>query len=89
MSTRLLLAGFVMVLIGISLLFVGSMESGNVSTGGFVLIGPFPIVFGSGTNGIQLAFLAVVTGIAMLVLVYILAMRMRRREADQREEIHK
>ena len=83
MTTRLLIIGLVIVLIGMALLLVGSMEGGNVSTGGFVLIGPFPMVFGSGTNGSQLALLAVVTGIVILVLVFTFAGRIRRREVDQ------
>jgi uncharacterized protein (TIGR00304 family) len=67
--------GILVVLAGFALVAYGSMSQGSVSTGGFILIGPFPIVFGSGGNGPQLAILSVLVGIVMLVLLTLWARR--------------
>ncbi len=71
LSTRLYLFGLALLLSGLVLITVGSFQGGNVSAGGFVLIGPFPIVFGSGKYGGLLAVLSVVAGFVMLVMVYV------------------
>jgi uncharacterized membrane protein len=74
---RLLLAGLVMIVAGILVVALGSAGQGGVSTGGFVLLGPIPIVFGSGPSGWQIATLALVAGILMIVLLSALAWRFR------------
>ena len=76
-SGKILAFGFVLVLAGFVLLLLGSAGESNVSTGGFVLIGPVPIVFGSGTNGSIVAVLAVCMGILMLFWFVLLARRVR------------
>lgn len=63
--------GLAFVVAGFALVFAGSLGQGSVSTGGVVFIGPIPIVFGSGPGGGQLAFLSVVIGAAMLVLLFL------------------
>jgi len=68
---RLVLAGLLIVLLGVALIVVGTSTAGGASTGGAIFIGPFPIVFGSGPGGASLALLSVVIGVAMLVLVLI------------------
>ena len=78
MSTRLYMFGFFLILTGVVLLLLSSISQMGVSTGGFVLIGPIPIVFGSGPNGSLLAVLAVVLGIVMLVWLYALSKRFRQ-----------
>jgi len=74
---RLLGAGLLLIVVGMLVVLLGSASEGGVSTGGFILIGPLPIVFGSGTNGEQLALLALVAGIIMIVLLLALARRLR------------
>ena len=74
---RLLVAGLLIIIAGVAVLLLGSASQGGVSTGGFILIGPFPIVFGSGTNGGQLATLALAVGVLMIILVSVLAWRFR------------
>ena len=69
MMNKLLATGIVLVLVGIALLSVGSPSGSNASAGGFILLGPFPIVFGTGSNGTQLAFVSVVAGVIMFVLL--------------------
>jgi uncharacterized protein (TIGR00304 family) len=71
---KLVVFGFLLIFVGLALLLT-SVPGSNVSTGGFVLIGPIPIVFGSGTNGSPLAVLAVGLGIAMLLWLFALARR--------------
>ena len=62
--------GLVVVLLGFSLILMGSLGHGSVSTGGFILIGPFPIVFGAGSDGGSLALLSVMVGF-LTVLLYL------------------
>ena len=83
--------GFVLILAGFVLLFLGSAGGSGVSTGGFVLIGPVPIVFGSGTNGSIVAVLAVCMGLLMLFWLVLLVRRVRAGGAriDDGEEISK
>jgi uncharacterized membrane protein len=65
---RLLVLGFVVFLAGIGLIAIGSAGQANVSTGGVVFIGPFPIVFGSGPSGWILALMSVAIGAVMIAL---------------------
>lgn len=66
---KLLTAGVLIILAGFTLVLLGSTGLGNVSTGGVVFIGPFPIVFGSGPGGGWLALLSVVIGGVMVALL--------------------
>jgi uncharacterized membrane protein len=67
--------GFAVVIIGVFLLVIGSLQGGSEFTGGFVLIGPFPIVFGTGPNGGELAILSIVVGGIMILLFLFLIQR--------------
>jgi len=71
--------GVVILLLGFMLVFLGSFSGGNASVGGFVLIGPLPIVFGSGRDSGLLAILSVVAGIIMIVLFYMTVLQARSR----------
>ena len=71
--------GLIVLFLGFVLVFLGSLSGGNASVGGFVLIGPLPIVFGSGRDSGLLAILSVVAGIIMVVLVYVSLLRARNR----------
>jgi uncharacterized protein (TIGR00304 family) len=64
---KLLAAGFAIIVAGMILLVVSAAGQGSVSAGGVVFIGPFPIVFGSGQNGGELALISVVIGAIMVV----------------------
>ncbi len=68
---KLLWLGIAVLLAGMVLVVAGSAGQGNVSTGGVVFIGPFPLVFGSGPEGWQLALASVVIGGIMLALFLI------------------
>jgi uncharacterized membrane protein len=63
----LIFVGFLVVALGAS---VGS--GGSSSSGGFILIGPIPIVFGNGPGSGMLATVALVITVAM-VAIYLLS----------------
>ncbi len=86
---RLFLLGILVVLAGFALIVYGSAAQGSTSTGGFILIGPFPIVFGSGSNGGLLAVLSVVVGLLMVGLLFIMATRSRPLICEGDEETDK
>ena len=66
---KLLTLGFLLIVAGFAVLFLGSTGQGSVSTGGVIFVGPFPIVFGSGPGGGELALLSVVIGGVMVALL--------------------
>jgi uncharacterized membrane protein len=76
------------VVLGISLVFVGvaviiaasALSGGFGSVGGVILIGPFPIVFGTGPDAALLIVLSVVLTIISFVLFIILNRRVKRIE---------
>ncbi len=72
----MLASGFVLLIAGLALLVVGTANSGTMSTGGVVFIGPFPLVFGSGPAGWELALVSVVIGGVMLVALLLWGRRM-------------
>jgi len=74
-------AGFILLAAGFVILVASSLQGTSGSAGGFILIGPVPIVFGSGPSGTPLAALALVAGLVMLVL---LAVFLRRATAGRR-----
>jgi uncharacterized membrane protein len=77
-TSRLYLAGFLLVLAGIALLFIGNAGSSSASFGAVVFIGPFPIAFGSGPDAGTLILIGVVVSIAM-VLIFFLSLMLSRR----------
>lgn len=70
--------GALLVVAGFALVAYGAAGQGNASAGGFILIGPFPIVFGTGSNGGELALLSVLLGALMVVLLLVMALRLWR-----------
>jgi uncharacterized membrane protein len=76
----IIFAGFLVVILGA---FLGS--GGSTSSGGFILIGPIPIVFGSGPNSSVLASVALAIS-AVMIVVYLVSFFFsgwgRRRDAE-------
>jgi uncharacterized membrane protein len=72
-----LLLGFVLVLVGITIVLVAAVlyGGGSASFGAVILVGPFPIVVGAGPDAILLVLL----GIILAVLSFIVFLVMRRR----------
>lgn len=67
LGVAVIFAGFIVVALGIF-----TSPSGSSSSGGFILIGPIPIVFGGGPNSGILSTVALVITAAM-VAVYLLS----------------
>ncbi|OYT40715.1 MAG: hypothetical protein B6U89_01310 [Desulfurococcales archaeon ex4484_58] len=64
--------GLLLVFIGIILLFIGSIKGSgekSVSTGGVLIIGPIPIIFGSNQ---KIALAMLVLAVILTVLLFIL-----------------
>jgi uncharacterized protein (TIGR00304 family) len=54
LGIALILAGIVIVLVSITLLFIKSIKGeGKVKGGGAIIIGPFPIVFGTDKESLK------------------------------------
>jgi uncharacterized membrane protein len=67
----LFFTGFFIILAGMIFLVVAALYSeGSVSFGGFVLIGPFPIVFGGGPGAQWLVLFAIILGVLSLIIFF-------------------
>jgi uncharacterized membrane protein len=71
--SRLYAAGFLLIVIGIGIVVLGTLSSTSTSAslGGVVFIGPFPIVFGSGPGSGLLALTALIIAAVMVVTFYL------------------
>jgi uncharacterized protein (TIGR00304 family) len=83
LPTIIIFAGILLCLIGFMIIFLASLNivsgtSGNISTGGVIFIGPFPIVFGTGEYGIHLIWISVIITIIMIILSYIFIRNVKR-----------
>ncbi|MDW8023560.1 MAG: DUF131 domain-containing protein [Nitrososphaerota archaeon] len=65
--------GFFIILVGIVLLVAAALLSeGSASFGGFVLIGPFPIVFGAGPAAPWLVLFAIILGVLTVAFLFLM-----------------
>jgi uncharacterized protein (TIGR00304 family) len=77
----LLTLGFVLIVVGIILVFVGVLASTlqakdtEVRGGGVILIGPFPIIFGTDTQAVKVV---VVLAIILMALAFLFLTRLGR-----------
>lgn len=76
-ASVLVIAGIIVIFLGIILIFVGTLmqstsENTEVHTGGIIMIGPIPIIFG---NDKGLIITGVIFAIVIMVLYYILFYR--------------
>ena len=71
LQPKLYAVGVVLLFLGFAMIVLGSFSGSNASVGGFVLIGPVPIVFGSGRDAGLLALLSVAAGLIMVAMVYL------------------
>jgi len=71
---RLVFLGVAIIFVGLLVVALGTFTGpgGSGPSGGFILIGPIPIVFGSGPNSGMLATVALVI-IAAMVVVYLVS----------------
>ena len=75
----IILAGFAVIVLGILLIFIGtalqsssSSSKTEIHTGGVIMIGPIPIIFG---NDKGLVVIAVIFAVVLMVLSYLLFYR--------------
>jgi uncharacterized membrane protein len=86
-SARLVSVGFAIIFVGFLVAAVGAFleTGGSGSSGGFILIGPIPIVFGSGPNSGMIASVALAISV-LVVVAYLVSFLFwgvrRRREAE-------
>ena len=79
--TTLILLGMALILIGFFVIFAGVLlaaskaEKGRAEAGGALIVGPFPIVFGTSTKALVLT---VVAAIALLAIALILLLLFRK-----------
>jgi uncharacterized protein (TIGR00304 family) len=77
-GNTIIIAGIIAILIGFILIFVGtamqssSPKSSDVKTGGVILIGPIPIIFGNDKSTI---ITTVIMAIILMILAYFLFYR--------------
>ena len=76
-SSTLIIAGIIVIFLGIILIFIGtalqsSSKTSEVHTGGVILIGPIPIIFG---NDKGLIITGIIFAIIIMVLYYLLFYR--------------
>ncbi len=65
----LLLLGIVLIIIGIVLITLSSISSAQIKSGGVVVIGPLPIVFGSDKDMITIAVIGAIIVMAIGFLI--------------------
>ncbi|MEE8168468.1 MAG: DUF131 domain-containing protein [Candidatus Hydrothermarchaeales archaeon] len=73
---EILSIGFILILLGFSLVFIGiithaTKDAGEIRGGGVVMIGSIPIVFGTDTESVKIVVVLVI----ILILVAMLALR--------------
>ena len=70
----LFLVGFVLMSIGVVVLFVAAALQGNVdiSGGGVIFVGPIPVIFGAGSHAYLAIFLAAILTIIGFVIFFLM-----------------
>jgi uncharacterized membrane protein len=76
----LLISGFVLVIIGIVVIWVASVfyGGGSVSGGVVIFIGPFPIVVGAGPDVSVIILVSVILAVVSVVVFLVMNRKMRR-----------
>lgn len=70
----LVFAGILITLIAVILLFISSIrEKGKVNGGGAIIIGPFPIIFGTDKESVRTVLLLSITLGILLVIVIVIS----------------
>jgi uncharacterized membrane protein len=87
-AVRLAWAGFAIIFVGFLVAALGTFQTqgGSSSAGGFILIGPIPIIFGSGGQGsgtiVTIAIVLSAVMIAMYLVSFLLFWRGGRRQEE-------
>ena len=75
----MILVGIIIVVVAFALLFLSSVKSGKIRGGGAVIIGPFPIVFGTDKDSVKavlwLSIALTIILFAVFITLYLLGSR--------------
>jgi uncharacterized membrane protein len=76
----LLIAGFVLIFVGIAVILVAAVlyGGGSVSAGAVIFIGPFPIVIGAGPDVTWIVLFSIILAVLSIVVFLVMNRRMRR-----------
>lgn len=73
LGIALIFAGIIVTLIAVVLLFISSVgEKGKVKGGGAIIIGPFPIIFGTDKESVRTVLLLSLALTAFLVIMIVI-----------------
>jgi len=73
LGIALIFAGIIVTLIAVVLLFISSVgEKGKVKGGGAIIIGPFPIIFGTDKESVKTVLLLSITLTILLAIVMVI-----------------
>jgi uncharacterized membrane protein len=74
----LLILGFILVFVGITIVLVASMLlGGSASFGAVIFIGPFPIVIGAGPEATLLVLLGIILAVVSVVMLLVMRRKVR------------
>lgn len=68
----LIFIGILVILVAFMLLFLSSVRGGKIKGGGAVIIGPFPIVFGTDKESIKTVLLLSMTLVILLAAITVI-----------------
>ena len=68
----LIFIGILVILVAFMLLFLSSVRGGKIKGGGAVIIGPFPIVFGTDKESIKTVLLLSITLVILLAAITVI-----------------
>jgi uncharacterized membrane protein len=76
----LLIAGFVLIFVGIAVILVASVlySGGSVSGGVVIFIGPFPIVIGAGPDVTLIVLFSIILAVLSVVVFLVMNRRIRK-----------
>lgn len=73
LGIALIFAGMLVILVAIFLLFLSSIKGeGKVKGGGAIIIGPFPIIFGTDKESVKTVLLLSLTLTILLIIVMVI-----------------
>jgi uncharacterized membrane protein len=80
---KLVTIGFIVVIIGIVLMIIGILSlalrgQGKSEYGGVIVIGPLPIVFGSGSTAVKIAVIGAIILMVLAILLMLLPLLILR-----------
>jgi uncharacterized membrane protein len=86
-AAKLVWIGFAIIIVGFLVAALGTFQTqgGSSSSGGIILIGPIPIVFGSGQYSGTIISIAIVL-FAVMIVVYLISAFLFWRNGRQRQE---